>query len=269
MSYAEDLAAAHAAVTREEQEHAQAVAELADARALLERLQLLKVADVADVSEHQNDIDWAAYAAVAPLAFVRVNDGDRVDARWTAARVQAMRAADVTVAPYSFARVASPGNGERDGHMEAAMCCWFAWQQGGLRPGDLPLAYDLEHSVDPQADRFNGQPPAKVARHAVQFVRGYRSIRGHFPGLYTNPPTWQLIRPHLSADDLSVLAGCWLWHAEWGVAKPRPLDGLPAASFHQFTSTGRKAGISSTGPVDVDVNRVLVSSEELAQLLIR
>jgi GH25 family lysozyme M1 (1,4-beta-N-acetylmuramidase) len=60
------------------------------------------------------------------------------------------------------------------------------------------------------------------------------------------------------------VASCWLWQAEWGVTTPRRLDGLPLPSFHQFTSTGRIAGVAA----DVDVNHVLVSRSVLDLLRI-
>jgi GH25 family lysozyme M1 (1,4-beta-N-acetylmuramidase) len=265
MAFIDDLRAAEAALAREQQEFEQAQRELDAARFAHDTLAAQRVPDVADVSEFQGDIDWAAYGKAAPLAFARVNDGDRRDARFTAGRATAMRAAGVIVGTYSFGRCAAPGNGERDGYMEAAMCCWFAWEQGALRPGDMPLVYDYEQSAASSADSFNGQPAAKAARHLVQFVSAYKALRGHWPGVYTNPNTWNQLRPNLTAADLAVVASCWLWQAEWGVASPRRLDGLPGASFHQYTSTGRIPGVAT----DVDMNRCLLSRSELEVLRIR
>jgi GH25 family lysozyme M1 (1,4-beta-N-acetylmuramidase) len=123
-----------------------------------------------DVSEHQGDVDWKKVATKHELAIVRVSDGDHRDPFFGRARVDAVRKAGLLLAPYYFARVASPQNGQRDGAKEAAMVLRFVKEGGWKWPGDLPLIYDFETD--------NGQPANKCARHIVQFVRAYKRSEG-------------------------------------------------------------------------------------------
>jgi GH25 family lysozyme M1 (1,4-beta-N-acetylmuramidase) len=79
-----------------------------------------------DVSHHQGDVDWQKVAKHHELAIIRVSDGDVRDEFYNEARVKAVRKADLLLAPYYFARVASPQNRQRDGAEEAAMVLRFA-----------------------------------------------------------------------------------------------------------------------------------------------
>src|ERR1700742_2899465 len=199
-----------------------------------------------DVSEHQGSVDWPKVATKHDLGIVRVSDGDHRDAFYNEARVTAVREAGLLLAPYYFARVASADNGQRDGAKEAAMAIRFAKQGGWKWPGDLPLLYDIETD--------NGQPPAKCARHIVQFVRAYRKSEGHHPGIYTMPGFWERILPHLGTEERRTIARCFLWQAEWGVDRPRALAPWKGATLWQWTSSGRCPGVSGA----VDMNRSLV-----------
>ena len=207
-----------------------------------------------DVSEHQGDVDWKKVATEHELAIVRVSDGDHRDPFYTEARVKAVREAGLVLAPYYFARVASPGNNERDGAAEAAMVLGFAKSRGWKWPGDLPLIYDFETS--------NGQPNQKCARHVVQFVRAYKKSEGHYPGLYTMPGFWAQILPHLSKSDREVIARCFLHHAEWEVEAPQPLEPWDGPTLWQFTDRGRCPGVSG----GVDMNRTVAAEKALLAL---
>ncbi len=162
-----------------------------------------------DVSEHQGDVDWKRVSGNEELAIVRVSDGDHRDPFYTEGRVRAVREAGLLLAPYYFARVASPQNNERDGAAECSMVLGFAKSRGWKWPGDLPLIYDFETS--------NAQPNAKCARHIVQFVRAYHKSEGHYPGIYTMPGFWAQVLPHLSKSERQLIARCFLHQAEWGV----------------------------------------------------
>jgi GH25 family lysozyme M1 (1,4-beta-N-acetylmuramidase) len=207
-----------------------------------------------DVSEHQGDVDWNRVADDHELAIVRVSDGDHRDPFYTEGRVKATREAGLLLAPYYFARVASPQNNERDGAAEAKMVLGFAKSRGWRWPGDLPLIYDFETS--------NAQPNAKCARHVVQFVRAYHKSEGHYPGIYTMPGFWNQILPHLSKGDRQLIARCFLHQAEWGVEHPRALEPWNGAAFWQFTDSGRCAGVTG----GVDMNRSLTSEKNILAL---
>jgi GH25 family lysozyme M1 (1,4-beta-N-acetylmuramidase) len=207
-----------------------------------------------DVSHHQGDVDWQKVAKHHELAIVRVSDGDVRDKFYNEARVKAVRKADLLLAPYYFARVASPQNKQRDGAEEAAMVLRFAKEGGWEWPGDLPLIYDFETD--------NGQPAAKCARHLLQFVRAYRTSEDHHPGIYTMPGFWERILPHLDAQERKTIAKCFLWQAEWGVESPRPLEPWSGPTLWQWTDQGRSSGIS--GPVDM--NRSVVAEQRVLAL---
>jgi GH25 family lysozyme M1 (1,4-beta-N-acetylmuramidase) len=207
-----------------------------------------------DVSEHQGDVDWKRVAGDHELAIVRVSDGDHRDPFYTEGRVDAARAARLLLAPYYFARVASPQNNERDGAAEAAMVLGFAKSRGWRWPGDLPLIYDFETS--------NAQPNEKCARHVVQFVRAYHKSEGHYPGIYTMPGFWAQILPHLSKGDRQVIAQCFLHQAEWGVEQPRPLEPWDGAAIWQWTDSGSCSGVKGA----VDMNRSLTSEQDILAL---
>lgn len=207
-----------------------------------------------DVSEHQGDVDWKKVAGDHELAFVRVSDGDHRDPFYTEGRVRAIREAGLLLAPYYFARVASPQNNERSGAAEASMVLGFAKSRGWKWPGDLPLMYDFESS--------NGQPNQKCAKHVVQFVRAYKKSEGHDPGIYTMPGFWNQILPHLTKADREIVARCPLWQAEWEVTQPQPLAPWDGAAIWQFTDSGGCNGVK--GPVDM--NRSLTAEKNILAL---
>src|SRR5262245_508750 len=96
-----------------------------------------------DVSEHQGNVDWGKVAHDHEVAIVRLADGDHRDPWYTEERVRAVRDAGLVLAPYYFARVASPQNDQRDGAKEADMARGFAKSRGWKWPGDMPLIYDF------------------------------------------------------------------------------------------------------------------------------
>jgi GH25 family lysozyme M1 (1,4-beta-N-acetylmuramidase) len=206
------------------------------------------------VSEHQGDVDWKKVATKHDLAIVRVSDGDHRDVFYGQARVDAIRQAGLLLAPYYFARVASPQNGQRDGAKEAAMVLGFAKEGSWKWPGDLPLIYDFETD--------NGQPADKCARHIVQFVRAYKSSEGHHPGIYTMPGFWERVLPHLNAAERKLMARCFLHQAEWGVDRPRSLAPWKAATLWQWTDHGRSPGVSRA----IDMNRSVAPEAQVRAL---
>jgi GH25 family lysozyme M1 (1,4-beta-N-acetylmuramidase) len=207
-----------------------------------------------DVSEHQGNVEWDKVAHSHELAIIRIADGDHRDPWCTEARARSVRGAGLLLAPYYFARVASPQNSERDGEAEAKMAIAFAKSRGWRWPGDLPLIYDFETS--------NAQPASKCAEHVVQFVRAYHASEGHYPGIYTMPGFWEQILPHLSKSDKRLVARCFLHQAEWLVDAPRPLEPWSGPVLWQWTDSGSCEGVSGA----VDMNRSVASEREVLAL---
>ena len=178
-----------------------------------------------------------------------IADGDHRDPWYTEERIRSIRNAGLLLAPYYFARVASPQNNERDGAAEASMALGFAKSRGWKWPGDFPLVYDFETS--------NAQPNDKCARHVVQFVRAYKKSEDHYPGIYTMPGFWAQILPHLSRSDRELIARCPLHQAEWGVSSPRPVEPWDGAVLWQWTDSGTCPGVSGK----VDMNRSVAAEK--------
>ncbi len=207
-----------------------------------------------DVSEHQRGVDWnrvseAGFAG----AFVRVADGDHRDAFFTEKRVRALEKAGLHWGPYYYARVASSKNGQRDGTREAEMAVGFAREFGWGKKDHLRFAYDFEDA--------NDQPPAKVARHAVEFVRAYERLTGEFPVFYTMPGFWQGVVGHLDQSDRHLIGRCPLWIAHWRVEKPTVPKPWNDFCLWQHDDSGRVPGIDTLA----DVNR---TRDELTALKI-
>lgn len=170
-----------------------------------------------DVSDVRGDVDFAkAHASGIGFAIVRVADGDIRDVRYGPGRIKQLRESGLAWFPYYYGRAASQGNNQRNGAAEAAMAIQFARKAGWGKQNDLPLAYDFETA--------NGQPPAKCARHLVQFVDAYRRERGHYPIVYTMPGFWTRIVPHLTAKQRDRVRRCPLWIAHWDVPQPQSID---------------------------------------------
>lgn len=211
---------------------------LSDAKALLQKLLGEFVKGGPDVSQFQGDIDWTKVRGAGyELSFVKVSDGDILDPTYTSARLAAMRTAGLLVSPYYFARVASAGNSERTGRIEAGMAIHFAFRQGWGK-GDLPLVYDFE--------TLNGQTADKAAKQVVDFTRTYKYIMGHMPIIYTTPSFWESISASLSQTDVdNFISPCPLWIAHWGVTKPTIPKPWTDWSFWQYTDKGSVPGITN------------------------
>jgi lysozyme len=219
MGFQQDLAAAQALYDKEQAEFNVAKAERDAAKAALDTLLVQAVKGGPDVSQHQGAVDFTQVAGAGyELAIQRIAEGDVLDDFWTPTRINAIRAAGLILGSYYFARVANPGNGQRNGKSEAAMAVYFAESRGALKPGDLPLASD-----------FKGTPPM----------------------LYSNPSTWETIRPHLSADDLAFVGTCPLWVAHYGVTQPTVPVPWSGWTLWQYTDTGSVPGVAG----NADINR--------------
>jgi GH25 family lysozyme M1 (1,4-beta-N-acetylmuramidase) len=246
MGFQQDLAAAQALYDKEQAEFNVAKAERDAAKAALDTLLVQAVKGGPDVSQHQGAVDFTQVAGAGyELAIQRIAEGDVLDDFWTPTRINAIRAAGLILGSYYFARVANPGNGQRNGKSEAAMAVYFAESRGALKPGDLPLAYDFE------GGSIQGQTPQKCAKHVMEFLRAYHYLKGTPPMLYSNPSTWETIRPHLSADDLAFVGTCPLWVAHYGVTQPTVPVPWSGWTLWQYTDTGSGPGVAG----NADINR--------------
>lgn len=248
MGYYDDYAAADAKVKT-------LTAQLADAQAVLDKLASEFVKGGPDVSQFQGDIDWPKVRGAGyDVAFIKVADGDILDPSYSAARLTAMRSAGLVLGPYYFARVASSGNLERTGRIEAGMAVYNAFRQGWGK-GDLPLVYDFEN--------LNGQTVDKAANQLVDFVRTYKYIMGGSPIIYTTPSFWSSVLPNLSASDISnFIAACPLWIAHWDVPAPTVPQPWTDWAFWQFTNKATVPGITSP----CDLNRCNLTKTQLNAL---
>lgn len=251
MGVYEDIEAAQATVEKD-------ILQLAFDRSQLTNLEASAVKGGPDVSSSQGNINWTSVKGAGyDICFPKVADGDVIDSTFTAARIANIEAAGLTYAPYYYGRVASPGNQERNGRLEAAMAVYFASRQGWGRAGDLPLVYDFE--------TLNGQTEAEAANHLLKFIGGYRGLMTHYPFIYTAPSFWNTsILPNLTADNKASVANCPLWIADWGVTKPHVPPPWDTWTFWQYTDHGAVPGV--TGPVDL--NRANITTSQLNALRI-
>jgi GH25 family lysozyme M1 (1,4-beta-N-acetylmuramidase) len=200
------------------------------------------VQQLIDVSQYQGSIDWGKVATAVRGAFVKVADGDKKDPTYGPGRVSEIRAAGMLWGPYYYARVASPGNGQRNGSQEASLAIKTARAGGWPEPQDLPLVYDFEN--------LNGQPLTKVANHVGEFVRAYRRQMGHLPIFYTYPSIWPAVERALSVKDRALIRRCPLWIAHYGV--PQPIVPEPWRSYSVWQDSDRWSCPGVGGKVDHD-----------------
>ena len=114
------------------------------------------------------------------------------------------------------------------------MAIGFAREFGWGKKDHLRFAYDFEDA--------NDQPPAKVAKHAVEFVRAYEGITGEFPVFYTMPGFWQGVVGHLDQSDRHLIGRCPLWIAHWRVEKPTVPKPWNDFCLWQHDDSGRVPG---------------------------
>jgi lysozyme len=188
-----------------------------------------------DVHAGKGDVDWEKVrAAGCEFALVKATEGQGFrDARFTKARWSAMKSAGVVRGAYHFAR---PSNGASDPVGEARDFLAAVKDVGGLKPGDLPLALDLEVTKLGPHDTF-----AWVKR----FVAEVKKSIGRPPLLYTFPSFWQN-QVGNAADNLD----CPLWIANFGVSKPTIPRAWETHTIWQHSDHGSVTGVA--GNVDLD-----------------
>jgi GH25 family lysozyme M1 (1,4-beta-N-acetylmuramidase) len=183
-----------------------------------------------DVSYYQSTIDWdQVRGAGIQFAFIRVSDGLRhIDSQfnrnWSEARRVGIRRG-----AYQFFRP------ELDPIAQANL---LLQRMGTLQPGDLPPVIDVEAA--------GGLSARNVAQKAKQWIDHVRAATGVTPIIYTGPYFWRdsVGSPSYSTDHL-------LWLAHYTTACPLIPEPWSRWSFHQYTDSGRVAGIR--GNVDMNL----------------
>lgn len=182
-----------------------------------------------DVSYWQDRIDWSQVARDGvTYAFIRVSDGSTfIDPRFQE-NWQGARAAGVKRGAYQFFR------SNRDPIEQANI---LLEEMGPLQPGDLPPVIDVEST--------DGQSKATVARKVSQWIAHVEAHLGVKPIVYTGPYFW---RDSVSSLDFEENP---LWIAHYGTDCPLTPEPWATWTFHQFTDSGRVAGIR--GNVDTNL----------------
>jgi GH25 family lysozyme M1 (1,4-beta-N-acetylmuramidase) len=103
--------------------------------------------------------------------------------------------------------------------------------------GDLPPVLDLETT--------GGLKPSQLVAWTATWLATVRSLTGRQPMIYTYPSFWRS-----AMADSRAFHAYPLWIANW-TRTPSVPGGWPTWTIHQYSASGRVAGIS--GDVDLDV----------------
>jgi GH25 family lysozyme M1 (1,4-beta-N-acetylmuramidase) len=193
-----------------------------------------------DVSKWQGRIDWDVVAeSEVRFAFIRVSDGtgtfdEQFHRNWAEAkRVGLIRGV------YQYFR---PGQSVEE------QVNIVLENMGPMEPGVLPPVIDVED--------LNGYNALILRRDVAEWVRRVEAALGVRPIVYTGPSFWNSHAQVLNLSDNP------LWIAHWGVRCPDVPRQWTDWFFHQYTATGRLAGISG----DLDRNLFNGSLAELEAL---
>ena len=133
------------------------------------------------------------------------------------ARQNAATRAGLLWGAYHYANASNP-TAQADFFLNSVSAAWHAADPAG-RPRHVLLVLDLEK---------NGHYPGGTMRvdQAVAFVQRIKQRTGEYPGLYSGENRIRAIvnDPKVSAADKRVLAGCWLWVANYHY---RPVNVAP------------------------------------------
>jgi lysozyme len=184
-----------------------------------------------DVSYYQGRIDWTAVRAHGvAFAFARVADGGGFVDPAFADNWAGMKAAGVIRGSYQFFR---PGE---DPLAQAAVFVREIEARGGLRPGDLPPALDVEVTDGVGADTLR--------LRALAWLTQVEAALGRRPIVYTSPGFWA------DLDAGPVFDRYPLWLAHWDTACPALPGSWDRWRFWQDATDRTVAGIGE--PVDTD-----------------
>ena len=199
-----------------------------------------------DVSRFQGKIKWKPAAKRVSFAFVQASRGSGADCAVAPDRcgideyylrnIAKARAKGIEVGPYHrmFANGETLAEVTADATAEADIFISMVQQGGGLGPGDLRPALDVETP-------FGGLNATELRAWIGTWTQRVEAALGAKPVIYTNNSSWQATG---NTTDFA-LAGHPLWVAHWGV--PAPL--VPASSWGgnswsvwQYSSSGASRG---------------------------
>jgi lysozyme len=184
-----------------------------------------------DVSYYQGRIDWPSVKAHGvAFGFARVADGAGFVDPAFADNWAGMKAAGVIRGSYQFFRPAE------DPSAQAATFVREVRARGGLGPGDLPPALDIE--VD------GGLPAAALRARAGTWLAEVEAALGRTPIVYTSPGFWA----QLEAD--ATFGRYTLWLAHWDTPCPALPGSWDRWRFWQDATDRIVQGIAE--PADTD-----------------
>jgi GH25 family lysozyme M1 (1,4-beta-N-acetylmuramidase) len=208
-----------------------------------------------DVSRFQGTINWTLVGqSNVQFAFVQASRGSGADCAVAPDRcgpdeyylrnTAKARAKGIHVGPYHrmFANGETLTEATADAAVEADLFISMVQQAGGLTPGDLRPALDVETP-------FGGLNSTELRAWIGTWTERVETALGVKPVIYTNNSSWQATG---NTTDFAV-AGHPLWVAHWGVASPLVPAGFWGGngwSVWQYSSSGRVKGI--TGRVDLN-----------------
>jgi lysozyme len=190
-----------------------------------------------DVSHWQKDIDWAQVKkAGVRFAFYKATEFPLGKTQvWIDPNLQANAAGTASnrihASPYHFFRTHVPGEYQAIAFIEAIRHLPF-----GLAP-----ALDLEQAG------FRGRPLCNEVLAFLQRVEDAFQIK---PIIYTSGAFWREYMIHDKFENVLPFSPYKLWLAQWGFTMPKPVFPFPAASFWQYSETGRIPGVKPY--VDLD-----------------
>jgi lysozyme len=184
-----------------------------------------------DVSYYQGRVDWPAVRAHGvAFAFARVADGAGFVDPAFGENWAGMKAAGVIRGSYQFFRPAE------DPIAQAAVLVREIQARGGLQPGDLPPALDIEVS--------DGVAAATLRGRAQAWLTQVEAGLGRTPMVYTSPGFWE----ELEAG--GAFGRYTLWLAHWDTACPSVPGAWDRWRFWQDGTDRTVPGVAE--PVDSD-----------------
>ncbi|MEJ7729581.1 MAG: GH25 family lysozyme [Polyangiaceae bacterium] len=175
-----------------------------------------------DVSYYQENVDWEAVGAAGmEFAIARSSYGEgfvdpRFDKNW-----KGIRAAGLVRGAYQFFLA------DQDPIAQAELLLEQLAGAGGLEPGDLPPALDIEET--------RGVGDAKIVARMHAWLEHVEAAIGRPPMIYSSPGFWNVL------GNPAGFEGYPLWVAHWGVQCPK----VPSGSWEDFA-------IWQEGPFAID-----------------
>ena len=184
-----------------------------------------------DVSSYQGDVDWNAVAKDGiRFVILRAGTSKGKDTKFEE-NYQGAKAAGLHVGSYFYSYALTDAEAERDANL------FREWLNG--KTFDMPVYLDLE--TDEQA-KLSSERLVQLALHFQKAMEG----TGLLCGVYSSE-SWFLSK--LDSDRLGGREA--LWVAKWTPSGTFSQNMSEAYGIHQYSETGRVAGID--GDVDLDV----------------